>query len=71
MRLTAKNAGLYLKPRGIRPVRVTELGGGVSNTVLLVETETGRFVLKQALGKLRVEQEWRSEERRVGKECRL
>jgi 5-methylthioribose kinase len=56
--------------------RIRELGGGVSNTVLLVETATaGRFVLKQALGKLRVEQEWLSDRERIFREstalCKL
>ena len=48
--------------------RITELGGGVSNTVLLVETGDRRFVLKQALGKLRVEDDWFSDRERVFRE---
>jgi 5-methylthioribose kinase len=51
------------------PVRVTALGGGVSNTVLLVEGSQGRLVLKQSLGRLRVEQEWRSRRSRVFREA--
>ena len=47
---------------------VFELGGGVSNTVLLVESEAGRFVMKQALGKLRVKQEWLADQGRVFRE---
>lgn len=39
-------------------IRLTALGGGVSNLVYLVETDTLRCVAKQALGKLRVEQDW-------------
>jgi 5-methylthioribose kinase len=39
-------------------LRVTALGGGVSNHVVLVETGTDRFVLKQSLPQLRVEAEW-------------
>lgn len=50
------------------PWRVVALGGGVSNTVLLVESENCRFVLKQALGKLRVEQDWFSDRRRALRE---
>ena len=49
--------------------RITELGGGVSNTVLLVETRgCRRFVLKQALGKLRVEDDWFSDRERIFRE---
>jgi 5-methylthioribose kinase len=40
----------------------------VSNTVLLVESDTRRFVIKQALGKLRVEQEWRADRERIFRE---
>jgi 5-methylthioribose kinase len=47
---------------------VFELGGGVSNTVLLVESEAGRLVIKQALGKLRVKQEWLADQRRIFRE---
>src|ERR1700720_3740134 len=47
---------------------VSELGGGVSNTVLLVETDTRRFVMKQALGKLRVKQEWLADRNRIFRE---
>lgn len=51
------------------PVRVTALGGGVSNTVLLVEGSERRLVLKQSLARLRVEQEWRSRRSRVFREA--
>jgi 5-methylthioribose kinase len=47
---------------------VSELGGGVSNTVLLVESDTERFVMKQALGKLRVKEEWRADQSRIFRE---
>ncbi|MGH9641965.1 MAG: hypothetical protein ACRD3Q_06025, partial [Terriglobales bacterium] len=59
-KLTASNAAGYLAERGYdtRGACVSELGGGVSGTVLLVEAATGRFVLKQALEQLRVEQDW-------------
>jgi 5-methylthioribose kinase len=39
-------------------LRVTPLGGGVSNTVVLAEAPGVRAVVKQALERLRVEQEW-------------
>jgi 5-methylthioribose kinase len=68
--LQADNASEYLCARGIAgaDARITELGGGVSNTVLLVETGDRRFVLKQALGKLRVEDDWFSDRERVFRE---
>ena len=70
LELSAENAAEYLNGAGMGsgPWRVIELGGGVSNTVLLVESEAGRFVLKQALGKLRVEQDWFSDRRRILRE---
>jgi 5-methylthioribose kinase len=68
--LQASNAAEYLASRGIslEPVRITELGGGVSNTVLLIETDGRRFVLKQALGKLRVQDDWFSDRERIFRE---
>jgi 5-methylthioribose kinase len=47
---------------------VTELGGGVSNTVLLVEAGESRLILKQALGKLRVEDDWFADRDRIFRE---
>jgi len=67
--LDAGNAAGYLARRGLLAVRVSALGGGVSNTVLLAECEDRRLVLKQALAKLRVEQEWLSERSRVFREA--
>ena len=62
--LTAENAATYLG----RPCHAVSLGGGVSNTVLLVEAGAERFVLKQSLGKLRVEQDWFSDRARIFRE---
>lgn len=45
-----------------------ELGGGVSNTVLLAETSKRRIVLKQSLGRLRVDDEWLSDRSRITRE---
>jgi len=53
----------------VEQVRVTPLGGGVSNHVLLVETPERRYVAKQALGKLRVEQDWYSRRERIWREA--
>jgi 5-methylthioribose kinase len=68
--LSTANAAGYLASRGmaLEGARIRELGGGVSNTVLLVESDSRRFVLKQALGRLRVEEEWLSDRRRIFRE---
>lgn len=50
-------------------LRITSLGGGVSNLVYLVETEELRCVAKQALGKLRVEQDWFCSRERIHSEA--
>ncbi len=50
-------------------ISVTELGGGVSNIVLLAEGPGFRWVVKQALEKLRVKDDWRSERSRVFREA--
>ncbi len=71
MELTVANAGAWLNRRGI-PVTgaaITELGGGVSNRVILVAGPERRMVLKQSLGKLRVEKEWLSDRDRVFREA--
>ena len=62
--LTPLNAGSYLG----RECDVELLGGGVSNTVLLVTTTCNKFVLKQSLQKLRVEQDWFSDRARIFRE---
>ena len=68
--LHTNNAVEYLWSRGITgdAPRITEQGGGVSNTVLMVEDGQRRFVLKQALGKLRVQADWFSDRERVFRE---
>jgi 5-methylthioribose kinase len=65
LELTPHTAADYLRERGTigtcEPVEIRELSGGVSNTVLLVhrpESPSGDFVLKQALPRLKVQQEW-------------
>lgn len=66
------HAAAYLAAReNCRPgdLRVTALGGGVSNHVLLVESPSRRYVLKQSLEKLRVERDWRSRRDRVWREA--
>lgn len=70
--LQSNTAQLYLSrlpaaPSG--PWTVTPLGGGVSNTVLRVDCPSGAFVLKQALPKLRVHEEWLADPARIHREC--
>lgn len=62
--LTPLNAGNYLGYE----CQAVPLGGGVSNTVLLINTKDNRFVLKQSLAKLRVRQDWFSERNRIFRE---
>ncbi len=58
--------------QGEENISARELGGGVSNIVLLIEWpgEPGRgWVVKQSLGKLRVKDDWRSERSRILREA--
>jgi aminoglycoside phosphotransferase (APT) family kinase protein len=62
----------WLRRRGLihGPCRVTPLSGGVSNDVTLIEDSAGhRVVVKQSLGRLRVEQEWLCDRARIHIEC--
>ncbi len=72
-RLTPEAFGDYLFQRGLvqdsSQLLIRELGGGVSNVVLLVEGPQGRWVAKQSLGKLRVQDDWRSSRERVFREA--
>jgi hypothetical protein len=65
MELTEKNAIVYLESRGIPVKHVAELGGGISNTVLLVETVEQSFVVKQSLAELRVKEKWLADRSRI------
>jgi 5-methylthioribose kinase len=74
--LTTDNVREYLAGRalvqGAEEISVRELGGGVSNIVLLIEWPRipGRgWVVKQSLGKLRVKDDWRSERSRIIREA--
>jgi len=50
--------------------RLTNLAGGVSNRTVLIERPSGEsWVLKQALEKLRVRVDWRSDPRRIEREA--
>lgn len=50
-------------------LRLTALGGGVSNVVLLAEMPGRRCVVKQALSRLRVAQEWLCTPARIHREA--
>jgi 5-methylthioribose kinase len=71
------SAAEYLRDAGRlnsdESVRVTELTGGVSNVVLLVERSTDQpsFVLKQARGKLRVAEPWFCSVERIWREIEV
>lgn len=59
--LDEESVGPYLVERGIfriRPPRGTELTGGVSNVVVLVDDGVTRVVVKQALPQLKVADDW-------------
>jgi 5-methylthioribose kinase len=60
--LTVENVGEYLVSRevfeDVGNIDVHELGGGVSNVVLVARQNDRRVVVKQALGRLRVADEW-------------
>jgi 5-methylthioribose kinase len=70
--LTVENAALYLRQRpeyaSAARLDCQALGGGVSNTVILAETPTERFVVKQALPQLRVKDEWLADRGRIFRE---
>lgn len=70
---TPENVPAYLARRGLvapgEPLSVAELGGGVSNIVLRIEAGERRWVLKQSLGKLRVQDDWRSDRARIFREA--
>lgn len=72
-RLTSQTLGAYLAERGLiddpAALSIRELGGGVSNLVLLVEGPGVRWVAKQSLGKLRVEDDWTSQRARIFREA--
>lgn len=55
----------YLRERGFPVQHAEELGGGVSNVVLMVETPGERLVFKQSLPKLRVADEWLFDQKRI------
>jgi 5-methylthioribose kinase len=69
--LSVENAADCLRHHGFAPAeaRFTELGGGISNKVILAEAPGFRAVLKQSLGQLRTEQGWFSDRDRIFREA--
>ncbi|HLY62788.1 MAG TPA: aminoglycoside phosphotransferase family protein [Terriglobia bacterium] len=74
--LSAENLPAYLSQKKLvkdaKYCVVHELGGGVSNIVLLVEwpeQPDRRWVAKQSLGKLRVKDDWRADRNRIFREA--
>lgn len=67
--LSAETVADYLAVRGVfddaRGVEARELGGGVSNVVLVARRGDRRVVVKQALPRLRVEDEWMAKRERA------
>jgi 5-methylthioribose kinase len=75
LELTPVSAAGYLRDRGAiassEAVQIRELSGGVSNSVLLVhrrDSPGSDFVLKQALPRLKVQQEWLCSIERIWRE---
>ena len=67
--LTAASVGEYLLRHRLitdpASLSAQELGGGVSNIVILIEGPHFRWVLKQSLGQLRVKEDWYSDRDRI------
>jgi len=69
--LQIATAGAWLRNHGYHSTGCTfaELGGGVSNVVLLADSRDLRLVIKQSLGKLRVTETWESDRGRIFREA--
>ncbi|HKD08677.1 MAG TPA: aminoglycoside phosphotransferase family protein [Bryobacteraceae bacterium] len=69
--LRLDNAAEWLVRQGFATAgaEFSELGGGVSNTVILASAPEFRIVLKQALGQLRVAEVWRADPDRILREA--
>ncbi|MGH9398034.1 MAG: phosphotransferase family protein [Terriglobia bacterium] len=74
--LKPENVRAYLLGCGLiqarEEIRTQELGGGVSNVVLMIERASNpdrRWVVKQSLGKLRVKDKWLSDRERILREA--
>ena len=73
LRLTPDTIGAYLAGKGLardpKALTIRELGGGISNLVSLIEGPGVRWVAKQSLGKLRVQDNWVSQRERIFREA--
>ncbi len=69
MSIAALDTG-YLRAHGFDVREAVELGGGVSNIVLDVQTSNEHLVFKQSLSKLRVAEEWLFDQKRIINERR-
>ena len=73
MKLATETVAAYLVSRGVVPpdceLRVEELAGGISGTVLAVSGDGFSLVVKQALPALRVAEEWKAPARRTDTEA--
>jgi 5-methylthioribose kinase len=69
--LTPSTIDVYLRERGIIPMRTTPLTGGVSAAVFRVETATDRFVIKQSCPQLRTRDAWFSDVGRIFREVEV
>jgi 5-methylthioribose kinase len=69
--LSADNAAEWLSAHGFpcENLRFSELGGGISNKLVLAEGAEFRAVLKQSLGQLRTAREWNSDRARIFREA--
>lgn len=72
-KLTEADAGTYLEDQGIigtgEKTDSSQLGGGVSNTVIQVETSSDCYVIKQPLKNLDVEDDWPADVGRIHNEA--
>ena len=69
--LDADNVAAFAQQRGwigTGPLVAEELGGGVSNAVFRVSSETDRIVVKQSRPQLRTQKEWFSDPERIFRE---
>jgi 5-methylthioribose kinase len=69
--LSADNAAEWLSRHHLPSanIRFAELGGGISNKVVLAEGAGFRAVMKQSLGQLRTEVGWHSDRERIFREA--
>jgi tRNA A-37 threonylcarbamoyl transferase component Bud32 len=69
--LSASTAFQWLFDHGFPSLnlRFVELGGGISNKLVLAESGEFRVVLKQSLGQLRTAREWNSDRARISREA--